>query len=114
MEGGDCPLGASDESPSEVDYTVGTDRGLEGTLYERMSPENCPLDAGDGGSMLAERLISARAVIDGPGPGCSPNWALAMFGEDCFSKDVIQYAENLGQHTSTCLDVKIQVGKAVQ
>lgn len=114
MEGGDCAMGASDESPSEVDFPVGTDGGLAGTFYEQMSPEDCPVDAGDGGSMLPERLVSVGAATDGPGRGCSPGWALAMFGEDCFGKDVIQYAESLGQHTSSCLDGKIQVGEAVQ
>lgn len=111
MEGGDCAMGASDESPSEVDFPVGTDDGLAGTFYEQMSPDDCPVDSGDSGSLLSERLVSFGAATDGPGRGCSPNWALAMFGEDCFSKDVIQYAENLGQHTSACVDGKLQVGE---
>lgn len=114
MEGGDSisAMGASDESPSEVDFPVGPDGGLVGTFYERISPEECPLDAGDGGSLLPERLVPVGAAADGPGRGCSPGWALAMYGEDCFGRDVIQYAENLGQHTSACLDRKMQVGEA--
>lgn len=42
--------------------------------------------------------------------GGGPSWALAMFGPDCFSKDVIRYAENLAQHASARLDGKTQVG----
>lgn len=102
MEGEDCAMGASDESPSEVDFSVGTDSGLAGTVYQDSS--------GDGGSMSPERLVSVKAAKVGPGT----SWALAMFGEDSFSKDVIQYAKNLGQHTSVCLDVKIQVGETAE
>lgn len=100
MEGG-----GSDHSPSELDFPLGTDGGPAGSLSEPVSPEEGSEEAGDGGSALSERLVSA----DGAG-GSSPGWALAMFGEDCFGKDVIGYAEELGQHPSACLDVKIQVG----
>lgn len=107
-------MGAGDQSPPEVELPTGTDGCLAGTFYERMSPEDCPVHAGYGGSMSSEQLVSSGAATDGAGRGRSPSWALAMFGEDCFSKDVIQYAENLGQHTSACPDVKMQVGEAVQ
>lgn len=110
MEGGDSAMGASDESPSEVDFPAGTDVGPEGTFREQTSPEDRPVDAGDGGSASSERLVSAGAAADGAGP----SWALAMFGEDWFGEDVIRYAENLGQHASACVDVKIQVGEGVQ
>lgn len=108
MEGGDCAAGGSDESPSEVDFPLGTDDGLAGTLQEPATPEECWAEAGDGGSVSSERPASAEAA-DGGRRG--PSWALAMFGEECFSRDVIQYAENLGQNTPACLDGKIKVGE---
>lgn len=118
MDTGDCEMGAGDKGPSEVDFSVGTDDGLAGTVYDQMSteegPEDGPVDAGAGGPLLPERLVLGRAVTDGAGCGYSLSWALAMFGEDCFNEDVIQYAENLGQHTSACLEEKMQVGEAVQ
>lgn len=103
MDGG----GGGDESPSELDFPAGTDGGLAGALYERMSPVDC---WADGGSVLSDGLASVGAAPDGAGQGCGLSWALAMFGEDWFGKDVIQYAENLGQHPAACLDVKMQVG----
>ncbi|XP_055757972.1 kinase non-catalytic C-lobe domain-containing protein 1 isoform X3 [Salvelinus fontinalis] len=39
----------------------------------------------------------------------SPAWALAFYGGDCFSQDVVEYARNLGQHSeSPCLELKTQ------
>ncbi|XP_056903604.1 kinase non-catalytic C-lobe domain-containing protein 1 isoform X2 [Takifugu flavidus] len=105
MDGGG---GGGGESPSEPDSPVGTDGGLAGALYDRMSPDDCSADGGDGGSVLSDRLASAGAAPDGAGRGCGLSWALATFGEDWFGKDVIQYAENLGQHSAACLDVKTQ------
>lgn len=102
MDGG----GGGDESPSELDFPVGTDGGLAGALYERMSPDDCSEDGG--------AAPSDRPAPDGAGRGRSPGWALAMFGGDWFGKDVIQYAENLGQRSAACLDVKTQVGAGAE
>ncbi|KAM9345440.1 kinase non-catalytic C-lobe domain-containing protein 1 [Symphorus nematophorus] len=108
MEGGDHSAGGSDESPSEAEFLSGREEGLTGAHYEQMSPD-CSEDMEDSDSLVSERLLLPGSRVEGPGLSFSPAWALAFFGEDCFSPEVIQYAVNLGQHTgSPCLDGKTQ------
>ncbi|XP_036980420.1 kinase non-catalytic C-lobe domain-containing protein 1 isoform X1 [Acanthopagrus latus] len=108
MEGGDHSAGGSDESPSEAECPSGREEGLTRAQYEQMSPD-CSEDMEDSDSVASERLLSPGSRAEGLGLSFSPAWALAFFGEDCFSPEVIQYAVNLGQHTgSPCLDVKTQ------
>ncbi|KAM9847488.1 kinase non-catalytic C-lobe domain-containing protein 1 [Aulostomus maculatus] len=109
MEGGDHSTGASDESPSEAECLSGREEGLPETHDdEQMSPD-CSEEMEDSDSLISERLLLTGSRADGPDLSFSPAWALAFFGEDCFSSEVIQYAMNLGQHTgSPCLDVKTQ------
>ncbi|KAM7408204.1 hypothetical protein PAMA_002073 [Pampus argenteus] len=108
MEGGDHSAGGSDESPSEAEFQSGREEGLPEAHDEQMSPD-CSEDMEDSDSLVSERLLSPGSRAEEPSLSCSPAWALAFFGEDCFSSEVIQYAMNLGQHTgSPCLDVKTQ------
>lgn len=110
MEGGDHAAGGSDESPSEAEFLLGMEEGLRGVHYEQKSPD-CSDDMEDNDTLLSERIPLPGYRAEGPGLSFSPAWALAFFGEDCFSPEVIQYAVNLGQHTgSASLDVKTQVG----
>jgi len=114
MEGGDHSAGGSDESPSEAEFLSGREEGLTGAHDEQMSPD-CSDDMEDSDSLVSERLLSPGSRAGGTGLGFSPAWALAFFGEDCFSPEVIEYALNLGKHTgSPSLDVKAQVGKPVK
>ncbi|XP_045926016.1 kinase non-catalytic C-lobe domain-containing protein 1 isoform X1 [Micropterus dolomieu] len=108
MEGGDHSAGGSDESPSEAEFLSGREECLMGAHDEQMSPD-CSEDMEDSDSLLSERLLSPGSRAEGLGLSFSPAWALAFFGENCFSPEVIQYAVNLGQHAeSPCLDVKTQ------
>lgn len=112
MEGRGHSVGGSDESPSEAEVLSEREERLTGAYDEQMSPD-CSEDMEDSDSVASERLLSSSFRAEGLGLISSPDWALAFFGEECFSPDVIQYAGNLGQHTgSPCLDVKAQVGKA--
>lgn len=112
MEGRGHSVGGSDESPSEAEVLSEREERLTGAHDEQMSPD-CSEDMEDSDSVASERLLSSGFRAEGLGLISSPDWALAFFGEECFSPDVIQYAGNLGQHTgSPCLDVKAQVGKA--
>lgn len=114
MEGGDHSAGGSDESPSEPECLSSREEGLMGAHDEQMSPD-CSEDMEDSDSLASERLLSPGSRAEGPGLSFSPGWALAFFGEDCFSPEIIEYAVNLGQHTgSPCLDVKAQVGECVK
>ncbi|KAJ4948756.1 hypothetical protein JOQ06_020279, partial [Pogonophryne albipinna] len=106
MEGGDHLAGGSDESPSEAEFPSGREEGL--TQEEQMSPDWLQ-NMEDSDSLASERLLSPRSRAEGPGPRCSPAWALALYGPESFSAEVMEYAVNLGQHTgSPCLDVKTQ------
>ncbi|XP_076599150.1 kinase non-catalytic C-lobe domain-containing protein 1 isoform X1 [Chaetodon auriga] len=108
MEGGDHSAGGSDESPSEAEFLLEREEGLTGAQYEQMSPD-CSEDMEDSDSLVSEQLLLPGSRAEGSGLSFSPAWALAFFGEDCFSPEVMQYAVNLGQHTgSPCLDVKTQ------
>ncbi|XP_067330280.1 kinase non-catalytic C-lobe domain-containing protein 1 isoform X2 [Channa argus] len=108
MEGGDRSAGGSDQSPSEAEFPSGREEGLMGANEEQMSPDFSE-DMEDSESMASEQLLSLGSRAGGLGLSFSPAWALAFFGEDCFSPEVIQYAVNLGQHIELpCLDVKAQ------
>ena len=114
MEGGDHLAGGSDESTSEVEFPLGSVEGLTGAHFEQMSPD-CSEDMEDRDCLVPERILSLGSKADVPGLSFGPAWALVFFGEDCFSAEVIQYTDNLGQHNgSACLDVKTQVGKPVK
>ncbi|KAM8860344.1 kinase non-catalytic C-lobe domain-containing protein 1 [Spinachia spinachia] len=98
--------GGSDESPSEVEFPSEKREGRPGD--EQMSPD-CSEEMEDSESLVSERLVSPGSVAEGPAFSTGSTWALAFFGEECFSPEVIQYAVNLGQHTgSPGLDVKTQ------
>ncbi|XP_030604694.1 kinase non-catalytic C-lobe domain-containing protein 1 [Archocentrus centrarchus] len=108
MEGRGHSVGGSDESPSEAEVLSEREERLTGAHDEQMSPDYSE-DMEDSDSVASERLLPPGFRAEGLGLSSSPDWALAFFGEDCFSPDVIQYAGNLGQHTgSPCLDVKAQ------
>ncbi|XP_044229362.1 kinase non-catalytic C-lobe domain-containing protein 1 isoform X2 [Thunnus albacares] len=108
MEGGDHSAGGSDESPSEAEFLSGREEGLPGAHDEHMSPD-CSEDMEDSDSLVSMQFLLPGSRGEGPGLSYSPAWALAFFGEDCFSPEVIQYSVNLGQHTgSPCLDLKTQ------
>lgn len=112
MEGGDHSAGVSDESPSEAEFPSGREEGL--TQEEQIS-QDWLQNMEDSDSLASERLLSPRSRAEGPGPRSSPAWALALYGPEGFSAEVMEYAVNLGQHTeSPCLDVKTQVGSRRQ
>lgn len=112
MEGGEHSAGGSDESPSEAEFLLGTEGNLTRAHYEYTSPD-CSEDMEDSDATESERIFPSGSRTHGLGLSCSPGWALAFFGEDCFSPEVMQYAVNLGQHAgSACLDMKTQVGKS--
>ncbi|XP_049592678.1 kinase non-catalytic C-lobe domain-containing protein 1 [Syngnathus scovelli] len=92
---GDCLAGASHESPSEARYT--SDDQMSRDRSEELDDRH---------SQLSEQLISPGSRAD---LYFRPAWDLALFEEDCFSSEVIQYALSLGQYRgSSCLDVKTQ------
>ncbi|KAM3606530.1 uncharacterized protein V6R79_018130 [Siganus canaliculatus] len=108
MEGGDHSAGGSDESPCEAEFLSGREDDPTGAHYEQMSPDYSE-DMEDSDSLSSERLFSPESRAEGAGVNLSSAWALAFYGEACFSPEVVQYAVNLGQHTgSPCLDLKTQ------
>ncbi|PWA25788.1 hypothetical protein CCH79_00001380 [Gambusia affinis] len=109
MEAGGHSAGGSDESPSEAEFVSAREEDLMGAHDEQMSPDHSE-DMEDSDSLVSERLLSPVSTTGCTGVSFSPAWALALFGEDCFSQEVIEYALNLGKHTrSPSLEVKVQV-----
>uniref|UniRef100_A0A8B9J6Y9 Uncharacterized protein n=1 Tax=Astyanax mexicanus TaxID=7994 RepID=A0A8B9J6Y9_ASTMX len=53
----------------------------------------------DSGSFISDRPMSSCSGLRGP--SFSPTWALALYGEDCFSQDVVEYALKLGTHSDS-------------
>ncbi|XP_026165855.1 kinase non-catalytic C-lobe domain-containing protein 1 [Mastacembelus armatus] len=108
MDGGDHSAGSIDQSPSEAEFLSGREEGLMGAHDKQMSPDYSE-EMEDSDSLVSERLLLSGSRTEGPDLIFSPAWALAFFGEDCFSPEVIQYAGNLGQHAGLpCLGVKTQ------
>ncbi|KAK2852488.1 hypothetical protein Q7C36_007689 [Tachysurus vachellii] len=61
----------------------------------------------DSDSVMSDRTVSSCSAFQGP--LCRPTWALALYGEDFFSQEVVEYAYKLGSHTdSPSLDDKSQ------
>lgn len=109
MEGGDLSAGGSDENPSEVEFLLEREEGLE----EQRSPY-FPDDMEDSESLEFERLFAPGSRAGARGLCSGSAWALAFFGVDCFDPEVMDYAANLGMHTSSpSLDVKAEVSKPV-
>ncbi|XP_029962601.1 kinase non-catalytic C-lobe domain-containing protein 1 [Salarias fasciatus] len=104
MEGGDHSAGGSDESPSEAEFLPEREEGPA----DQTSPD-CSEDMEDSDSLASDRLVSPGSRVEGAGRSLGPSWDLALYGQDCFSAEVIQYAVNLGQHAgSPCLEAKTQ------
>ncbi|KAM9809121.1 kinase non-catalytic C-lobe domain-containing protein 1 [Syngnathus typhle] len=93
---GDRLAGASRQSPSEA----------RDTCDDQMSRDRSD-ELEDSRSQLSEQqLISLGSRAD---LYFRPAWDLALFEEDCFSSQVIQYASSLGQYRgSSCMDAKTQ------
>eukprot|EP00063_Salmo_salar_P034824 XP_014009659.1 PREDICTED: protein very KIND-like isoform X4 [Salmo salar] len=108
MESAEHPVGGGDESPSEADSLWGTDEPLRVGHRGQMSPDCCE-DMEDTESLVSHCLLSPSSGAEESSHSLSPAWALAFYGGDCFSQDVVEYARNLGQHSeSPCLELKTQ------
>uniref|UniRef100_A0A4W5M7R7 Kinase non-catalytic C-lobe domain containing 1 n=1 Tax=Hucho hucho TaxID=62062 RepID=A0A4W5M7R7_9TELE len=109
MESAEHPVGGSNESPSEADSLWGTDEPLRVDNRGQMSPDCCE-DMEDTESQVSHCLLSPSSGAEESSHSLSPAWALAFYGGDCFSQDVVEYARTLGQHSeSPCLELKTQV-----
>ncbi|XP_072534378.1 kinase non-catalytic C-lobe domain-containing protein 1 isoform X2 [Salminus brasiliensis] len=53
----------------------------------------------DSGSFISDRPLSS--CMGRQGISFSPIWALALYGEDCFSQEVVEYACKLGNHSDS-------------
>ncbi|CAB1343449.1 unnamed protein product [Coregonus sp. 'balchen'] len=108
MESPEHPVGGCDERPSEDDSLWGMDEPLRVGHRGQMSPDCCE-DMEDTDSLASDRLLSPSSGAEESSHSLSPAWALAFYGEDCFSQDVVEYGRNLGQHSeSPCLELKTQ------
>lgn len=82
--------------------------GLEEGDGARLTPDCSETDMDDCDSLTSDRTLSVST--DPRIPPHDPAWALALYGEDSFSQDVLNYAQKLSSHCeSPSLDDKSQV-----
>ncbi|KAL0964283.1 hypothetical protein UPYG_G00321750 [Umbra pygmaea] len=108
MESVDNPVGGWDESPSDAYSPWGTEEPPSGSHPGQMGPDFSE-DMEDTDSVVSERLLSFGYGADESGRSVGSAWALAFYGEDRFSQDVLEYSMNLGHHREPpCLETKAQ------
>ncbi|XP_030628134.1 kinase non-catalytic C-lobe domain-containing protein 1 [Chanos chanos] len=107
MERSQCPVGGADESLCESDALWLGEEGLEDSGDGQWRSTCHTDDMDDSDSLISQRTLSPNAGPDGP--SYSPSWALAYYGEECFSQEVTNYAFKLGRHSkSPSLEEKTQ------
>uniref|UniRef100_A0A672LEV4 Uncharacterized protein n=1 Tax=Sinocyclocheilus grahami TaxID=75366 RepID=A0A672LEV4_SINGR len=65
----------------------------------RLSPDSSELDMDDCNSLISERTLSVCSDPQRAPRGSS--WALALYGDDCFSPDVLEYTQTLSSHSES-------------
>ncbi|XP_052468484.1 kinase non-catalytic C-lobe domain-containing protein 1 isoform X1 [Carassius gibelio] len=69
---------------------------LEDSGGARITPDSSELDMDDCDSLISERMLS---VCSGPQRAPCGSWALALYGDQCFSPDVLEYTQKLSSHS---------------
>ncbi|XP_016384169.1 protein very KIND-like [Sinocyclocheilus rhinocerous] len=65
----------------------------------RLTPDPSELDMDDCDSLISERTLSVCSDPQRAPRGSS--WALALYGDDCFSPDVLEYTQKLSSHSES-------------
>lgn len=82
---------------------------LEDSGGARITPDSSELDMEDCDFLISERMLSVCSDPQRAPRGSS--WALALYGDECFSPDVLEYAQKLSSHSeSPTLEDKSQAG----
>uniref|UniRef100_A0A8C2K2D0 Kinase non-catalytic C-lobe domain containing 1 n=1 Tax=Cyprinus carpio TaxID=7962 RepID=A0A8C2K2D0_CYPCA len=72
---------------------------LEDSGGARITPDGSELDMDDCDSLISERMLSVCSDPQRAPRGSS--WALALYGDECFSPDVLEYAQKLSSHSES-------------
>lgn len=112
MESSSCPVDGAEVCVCS-DKSLCQHSELGESTDTQLSQDCSDAEMDDSDSVISDRTVSSCSGIQGP--LCRPTWALALYGEDFFSQEVVEYVYKLGNHTDTpSLEDKSQVGVQVQ
>ncbi|KAL1263707.1 hypothetical protein QQF64_006446, partial [Cirrhinus molitorella] len=72
---------------------------LEDSGSSQLTPDCSELDMDDCDSLMSERTLSVCSDSQRAPRGSS--WALALYGDDCFGQDVLEYTQKLSSHSES-------------
>ncbi|XP_016309288.1 protein very KIND-like, partial [Sinocyclocheilus anshuiensis] len=87
------------QSGAPPDGGVCDAEALEDGGGARLTPDSSELDMDDCDSLISERTLSVCSDPQRAPRGSS--WALALYGDDCFSPDVLEYTQTLSSHSES-------------
>ncbi|XP_066535022.1 kinase non-catalytic C-lobe domain-containing protein 1 isoform X2 [Hoplias malabaricus] len=96
MEGSSAPAEGADVN---VTGTLCQSCELEESVESQLAHDWSDTEMDDSGSFISDRPLSSCSGLHGP--SFSPAWALALYGEDCFSQEVVEYGCKLGNHSDS-------------
>ncbi|KAF4106167.1 kinase non-catalytic C-lobe domain-containing protein 1 isoform X2 [Onychostoma macrolepis] len=91
----------SEEDNKELMDLVAPDGGAAECVCAaeaRLTPDHSELDTDDCDSVMSEQTLS---VCSGPRQAPPGSWALALYGNDCFGPDVLEYTQKLSSHSQS-------------
>ncbi|KAG7333906.1 hypothetical protein KOW79_002313 [Hemibagrus wyckioides] len=98
MESSSCPVDGAEVCVCS-DESLCQHSELGESTDTQLSLDCSDAEMDDSDSVISDRTVSSCSGIQGP--LCRPTWALALYGEDFFSQEVVEYAYKLGNHTDT-------------
>ncbi|XP_073690626.1 kinase non-catalytic C-lobe domain-containing protein 1-like [Garra rufa] len=87
---------APDDGAGECVYGA---EALEDSGGSQLTPDCPELDMDDCDSLMSERMLSVCSDSQRAPRGSS--WALALYGDDCFGQDVLEYTQKLSSHSES-------------
>lgn len=109
MESSNVPAEGADVSHACETGALCQSCELEESGESQLTHDWSDTEMDDSGSFISYRPLSSFSGLQGP--SFSTAWALALYGEDCFSQEVVDYTCKLGNHNdSPSLEDKTQVG----
>ncbi|KAI4874897.1 hypothetical protein NFI96_034469, partial [Prochilodus magdalenae] len=98
MESSSVPAGGADVHACEAEALYQSCE-LEESGESQLTHDWSDTEMEDSGSFISDRPLSSCSGLQGP--SFSPAWALALYGEDCFNQEVVEYACKLGNHSES-------------
>ncbi|XP_036429471.1 kinase non-catalytic C-lobe domain-containing protein 1 [Colossoma macropomum] len=98
MESSSIPAGGADVHACEAEALYQSCE-LEESGESQLTHDWSDTEMDDSGSFISDRPLFSCSGLQGP--SFSPAWALALYGEDYFSQEVVEYACKLGNHSDS-------------